>query len=170
MWGRSYIWVRSGFSLRPNMFHGYEPRTTRLWSSLSKPEEEEEELNRGRIACHAKQKQNQQAWLAIHHHGPWTALTGLEQTVKNYILTYYNTPNSFVSHCWCGIIKYSTLLICKVSLKRYTLLLNEGIPRALKGEKLRLKIPRVLPSIFELFLVFQIWGQNTGYLIAKCIK
>ena len=49
------------------MFHGYEPRTTRLWSLLSKPEEEEvegeeeEELNRGRIACHAKQKQNQQA-------------------------------------------------------------------------------------------------------------
>ena len=42
-----------------------------------------------------------------------------------------------------------------------TLLLNEGIPRALKGKKLRLKIPRVLPSIFELFLVFQIWGQNT---------
>ena len=41
------------------------------------------------------------------------------------------------------------------------LLLNEGIPRALKGKKLRLKIPRVLPSIFELFLVFQIWGQNT---------
>ena len=37
-----------------------------------------------------------------------------------------------------------------------TLLLNEGIPRALKGKKLRLKIPRVLPSIFELFLVFQI--------------
>ena len=28
-------------------------------------------------------------------------------------------------------------------------------------KKLRLKIPRVLPSIFELFLVFQIWGQNT---------
>ena len=44
---------------------------------------------------------------------------------------------------------------------RCTLLLNEGIPRALKGKKLRLKIPRVLPSIFELFLVFQIWGQNT---------
>ena len=43
----------------------------------------------------------------------------------------------------------------------HTLLLNEGIPRALKGKKLRLKIPRVLPSIFELFLVFQIWGQNT---------
>ena len=42
-----------------------------------------------------------------------------------------------------------------------TLLLNEGIPRALEGKKLRLKIPRVLPSIFELFLVFQIWGQNT---------
>ena len=37
-----------------------------------------------------------------------------------------------------------------------TLLLNEGIPRALKGKKLRLKIPRALPSIFELFLVFQI--------------
>ena len=37
-----------------------------------------------------------------------------------------------------------------------TLLLNEGIPRALEGKKLRLKIPRVLPSIFELFLVFQI--------------
>ena len=46
--------------------------------------------------------------------------------------------------------------ICK-----YALLLNEGIPRALKGKKLRLKIPRVLPLIFELFLVFQIWGQNT---------
>ena len=43
----------------------------------------------------------------------------------------------------------------------HTLLLNEGIPRALEGKKLRLKIPRVLPSIFELFLVFQIWGQNT---------
>ena len=42
-----------------------------------------------------------------------------------------------------------------------SLLLNEGIPRALKGKKLRLKIPRLLPSIFELFLVFQIWGQNT---------
>ena len=42
-----------------------------------------------------------------------------------------------------------------------TLLLNEGIPRALKGKKLRLKIPRVLPSIFELFLVFQIWEQKT---------
>ena len=42
-----------------------------------------------------------------------------------------------------------------------TLLLNEGIPRALKGKKLRLKIPRVLPSVFELFLVFQIWGHNT---------
>ena len=42
-----------------------------------------------------------------------------------------------------------------------TLLLNEGIPKALKGKKLRLKISRVLPSIFELFLVFQIWGQNT---------
>ena len=41
------------------------------------------------------------------------------------------------------------------------LLLNEGIPRALKGKKLRLKIPRVLPSIFELLLVFQIWGQST---------
>ena len=40
-------------------------------------------------------------------------------------------------------------------------MLNEGIPRALEGKKLRLKIPRVLPSIFELFLVFQIWGQNT---------
>ena len=37
-----------------------------------------------------------------------------------------------------------------------TLLLNEGIPRALKGKKLRLKIPRVLPLFFELFLVFQI--------------
>ena len=43
----------------------------------------------------------------------------------------------------------------------HSLLLNEGIPRALEGKKLRLKIPRVLPSIFELFLVFQIWGQNT---------
>ena len=42
-----------------------------------------------------------------------------------------------------------------------TLLLNEGIPRALEGKKLRLKIPRVLHSIFEIFLVFQIWGQNT---------
>ena len=42
-----------------------------------------------------------------------------------------------------------------------TLLLNEGIPRALKGKKLCLKIPRVLPLFFELFLVFQIWGQNT---------
>ena len=42
-----------------------------------------------------------------------------------------------------------------------TLLLNEGIPKALKGKKLRLKIPRVLPSIFELILVLQIWGQNT---------
>ena len=41
------------------------------------------------------------------------------------------------------------------------LLLNEGIPRAMKGKKLRLKIPRVLPLFFELFLVFQIWGQNT---------
>ena len=39
---------------------------------------------------------------------------------------------------------------------KHTLLLNEGIPRALKGKKLRLKIPRVLPLIFELFLVFQI--------------
>ena len=38
------------------------------------------------------------------------------------------------------------------------LLLNEGIPRALKGKKLRLKIPRVLPSIFEFILVIQIWG------------
>ena len=38
----------------------------------------------------------------------------------------------------------------------YTLLLNEGIPRALKGKKLRLKIPRVLPSIFEFILVIQI--------------
>ena len=45
--------------------------------------------------------------------------------------------------------------------KPAALMLNEGIPRALKGKKLRLKIPRVLPSIFELFLVFQIWGQNT---------
>ena len=34
---------------------------------------------------------------------------------------------------------------------------TEGIER----EKLCLKIPRVLPSIFELFLVFQIWGHNT---------
>ena len=76
------------------------------------------ELNRGRIACHAKQKQNQQAWLAIHHHGPWTALTGLEQTVRNYLCTYYNTPNSF-AHCWCSMIKYSTLQIWKVSLGRY---------------------------------------------------
>ena len=39
-----------------------------------------------------------------------------------------------------------------------TLLLNEGIPRALKGKKLHLKIPRVLPSIFEFILVIQIWG------------
>ena len=46
-------------------------------------------------------------------------------------------------------------------LQRSTLLLNEGIPRALKGKKLCLKIPRVLPSIFELLLVFQIWGQST---------
>ena len=38
----------------------------------------------------------------------------------------------------------------------HTLLLNEGIPRALKGKKLRIKIPRVLPLIFELFLAFQI--------------
>ena len=37
-----------------------------------------------------------------------------------------------------------------------TLLLNEGIPRALKGKKLRLKIPRVLPSIFEFIFVIQI--------------
>ena len=37
-----------------------------------------------------------------------------------------------------------------------TLLLNEGIPRALKGKKLRLKIPSVLPSIFEFILVIQI--------------
>ena len=42
-----------------------------------------------------------------------------------------------------------------------TLLLNEGIPRALKGKKLCLKIPRGLPSTFELFFIFQIWGQNT---------
>ena len=34
---------------------------------------------------------------------------------------------------------------------RDTLLLNEGIPRALKGKKLCLKIPRVLPLFFELF-------------------
>ena len=40
----------------------------------------------------------------------------------------------------------------------HALLLNEGIPRALKGKKLRLKIPRVLPSIFEFILVIQIWG------------
>ena len=40
-----------------------------------------------------------------------------------------------------------------------TLLLNEGIPRALKGKKLRLKIPRVLPSIFELLLVFKSEGR-----------
>ena len=45
--------------------------------------------------------------------------------------------------------------------KTSALLLNEGIPRALKGKKLRLKIPRVLPSIFKLILVLQIWGQNT---------
>ena len=37
-----------------------------------------------------------------------------------------------------------------------TLLLNEGIPRALKGKKLRLKNPMVLPSIFEFILVIQI--------------
>ena len=43
----------------------------------------------------------------------------------------------------------------------HTLLLNEGIPRALIGKKLRLKIPRVLPLIFELLLVFQIWEQST---------
>ena len=42
-------------------------------------------------------------------------------------------------------------------MQQGALLLNEGIER----EKLRLKNPRVLPSIFELFLVFQIWGQNT---------
>ena len=41
-----------------------------------------------------------------------------------------------------------------------TLLLNERIPRALKEKKLRLKIPRVLPLIFELLLVFHIYGQN----------
>ena len=39
-----------------------------------------------------------------------------------------------------------------------TLLLSEGIPRALKGKKLRLKIPRVLALIFEFILVIQIWG------------
>ena len=33
----------------------------------------------------------------------------------------------------------------------YALLLNEGIPRALKGKKLRLKNPMVLPLIFEFF-------------------
>ena len=42
-----------------------------------------------------------------------------------------------------------------------TLQLNEGIPRTLKGKKLCLKIPRVLPFIFELLLVFQIWEQST---------
>ena len=66
------------------MFHGYEDNKVVVLVV--------EELNRGRIACHAKQKQNQQAWLAIHHHGPWTALTGLEQTVKIYLL---DTTNSF---------------------------------------------------------------------------
>ena len=41
-----------------------------------------------------------------------------------------------------------------------TLLLFEGIPRALKGKKLCLKNPLLFPSIFWVFLVFQIWGQN----------
>ena len=51
-----------------------------------------------------------------------------------------------------------------------SLLLNEGIPRALKVKKLRLKNPMVLPSIFEFFLVFQIWGQNTigGQFLEHC--
>ena len=35
------------------------------------------------------------------------------------------------------------------SLQRSTLLLNEGIPRALKGKKLRLKNILLLPLIFE---------------------
>ena len=37
-----------------------------------------------------------------------------------------------------------------------TLLSNEGILRALKGKKIRLKNPMVLPLIFELILVIRI--------------
>ena len=58
-------------------------------------------------------------------------------------------------------MKFNFMFLLCTHYMKYSLLLNEGIPRALKGKKLRLKIPRVLPLIFELFLVFQIWGQNT---------
>ena len=65
-------------------------------------------------------------------------------------------------------------LVLKLSIfwfkSRTTLLLNEGILRALKGKKLRLKDPMSLPWIFEFFLVFQIWGQNTfrGQFLEHC--
>ena len=49
----------------------------------------------------------------------------------------------------------------KVTFINPTLLSNEGILRALKGKKIRLKNPMVLPLIFELILVIRIWGQNT---------
>ena len=63
-------------------------------------------------------------------------------------------------HSYFGVArpKYSCLgfyFMCR-SYKYHTLLLNEGILRALKGKKLRLKIPKVLPSIFEFILVIQI--------------
>ena len=65
--------------------------------------------------------------------------------------------SNFVSSIWYDV--KAILVISMTSVVEYqsilgTLLLNEGIPRALKGQTLRLKIPRVLPSIFELFLVF----------------
>ena len=64
-----------------------------------------------------------------------------------------NVPDVIYLLTICTFILMVTFKGC------YTLLLNEGIPRGYRGKKLRLKIPRVLPSIFELFLVFQIWGQ-----------
>ena len=60
----------------------------------------------------------------------------------------YNHPQDVLDQGIANII-LSFVQLC-------TLLLNEGIPRALKGKKFRLKMLRVLPLIIELFLVFQI--------------
>ena len=75
--------------------------------------------------------------------------------LKILTLIKFNESSFFVKRQSAG------LTFCQIiigSPLNNTLLLNEGIPRALKGKKLRLKIPRVLPSIFEFILVIQIWG------------
>ena len=57
-----------------------------------------------------------------------------------------------------GIVlnRVSTHNLIQYECHNSTLLLNEGIPMALKGKKLCLKNPMVLSLIFEFILVIQI--------------